>query len=482
MSDRKLIPLDITPLAFDPTNERAVAGLLLLDGDRALAAIGGDIGDLFFDALAKAAHDTFHALRARGIPANVPTVTSWLLDHGQLEAVGGAPAVQSLANELTAAHVSSVGYHVEQMRDHKSRRDLLSLKKCLDDAGVSNDEWFRQIGEHLERRKPHSTLPPIDDFAGMLEEAIAEPPEVVVGFMHRGSKAVVGGGSKSFKTWMLADLGLSVSTGTSWLGFPTIRGRVCYINLEIHRGFFHSRLKSIRQARQLRVEKGYLRVWTLRGHAADLSALVPEIIRQCEQEGFSLIIVDPIYKVLGGRDENAAGDIGGLLNEIERLAVQTGAAVAFGAHFSKGNQAAKESIDRIGGSGVYARDPDSILVLTKHEEEEAFTVEATLRNHAPIEPFVVKWQFPVMHRADELDPAKLKQAGGRPKVHDADELFRVLGKDEKNYSEWLADAKKHAGMSKGTFTALKKELLQTGRVHQSEITQKYEQVKKVNNH
>ena len=59
--------------------------------------------------------------------------------------------------------------------------------------------------------------------------------------------------------------------------------------------------------------------------------------------------------------------------------------------------------------GVFARDPDSILTFTKHEEEEAFTVEAILRNHPHAEPFAVRWQFPLMRRADELDPARLKQ-------------------------------------------------------------------------
>lgn len=38
-----------------------------------------------------------------------------------------------------------------------------------------------------------------------------------------------------------------------------------------------------------------------------------------------------------------------------RLTVETGAGVAFGSHFSKGNQIQKESIDRISGSGVFAR-------------------------------------------------------------------------------------------------------------------------------
>ena len=80
-----------------------------------------------------------------------------------------------------------------------------------------------------------------------------------------------------------------------------------------------------------------------------------QIIAKFKDGGYSLIVFDPIYKGLGDRDENKAGDIASLLNEIESLAVETGAAVAFGHHFSKGNQANKDSIDRIGGSGVFAR-------------------------------------------------------------------------------------------------------------------------------
>ena len=62
-----------------------------------------------------------------------------------------------------------------------------------------------------------------------------------------------------------------------------------------------------------------------------------------------------------------------------------GAAVAFGAHFAKGNAAGKEHLDRVSGSGVWARDPDAIITATRHEEDDAFAVEMTLRNFAPVE-------------------------------------------------------------------------------------------------
>ena len=47
--------------------------------------------------------------------------------------------------------------------------------------------------------------------------------------------------------------------------------------------------------------------------------------------------------------------------------MQSGAAILYAAHFSKGNQAGKDAIDRISGSGVFGRDADTLIILTKHE-------------------------------------------------------------------------------------------------------------------
>ena len=106
--------------------------------------------------------------------------------------------------------------------------------------------------------------------------------------------------------------------------------------------------------------------------------------------GYVLIVLDPMYKLYGKGKENDASDMAQLMNSIEDVAVQTGAAVAFGAHHSKGNQSEKQAIDRISGSGVFARDPDALLDFARHEEDECFTVEFIVRNFAPIEKRVAQ--------------------------------------------------------------------------------------------
>jgi len=260
-----------------------------------------------------------------------------------------------------------------------------------------------------------------EDAAELITKPIVLPDDVIFGLLHRRAKMVAGGASKTNKTWTLTDLGISVATGSEWLNYQTNKGPVLYVNFELPAPFFAKRIQTICDARQLKLESGMLTVLNLRGHIADWAKLQSQI----PSDFFVLIVLDPTYKLLLGRDENKAGDIASLMAEFEMLAERTGAAVAFGAHYSKGNQSQKETIDRIGGSGVFSRDPDTILNFTRHEAEDCFTVEATLRNHPPIEPFVVRWEYPLFIADSALDPARLKQVGRKEQYHAKDLLALI---------------------------------------------------------
>ena len=271
-------------------------------------------------------------------------------------------------------------------------------------------------------------LPDLIDAAAFVAELIDPPAELVEGILHKGSKLVFGGSSKSFKTWSLLDLAISVAYGADWLGRRTAQGKVLFLNFEIQPLAWQFRIIAVAKAKGVEVKPGMIQLWNLRGHAADFRQLIPQIIQRCRAENFALIVLDPIYKLYGNTDENSAGNVALLLNALERLATETGAAIAFGAHFAKGNASAKEAIDRISGSGVFARDPDSLLIFTKHESDNAFAVEPILRNFAPVAPVAVRWIFPLMQLADDLDPAKLKQVAGRKKEHNPKKLLAAIAK------------------------------------------------------
>lgn len=273
-----------------------------------------------------------------------------------------------------------------------------------------------------------SDLPEIESSDSLIAQDLPLPPEIIQGFLHQGLKGVLGSSSKARKTWILLDMAVSVSEGIPFWKWPTIKGRVLYVNFEIPRQFMAKRLATMRECRGL-FSTPNLDLWNLRGYAAPLWKLLPEFIQKLKEGGYVLVIIDPIYKSLGGREENAAEDVAEVCNEMERMAVQTGAAVVYAHHFSKGNQSGKEAIDRISGSGVWARDADSLLVMTKHEEEDCFTIETILRNLPEKPPFVVRWNFPLMEVDDDLDPENLKQAPGRKR--ELDEI-KVLSAIENN--------------------------------------------------
>jgi hypothetical protein len=276
---------------------------------------------------------------------------------------------------------------------------------------------------------PIVELPKPIDAAEFLATPMELPDQLVEGILDKGCKFALGGASKAKKTWTLLDLAISVATETLWLGRRTKKGKVLFLNFEIRTAHWQQRLKKVARAKGVELQPGQIVLWNLRGYAGDFRILIPKIVEYARSQGFDLIIIDPIYKIYcTGADENSTGDMAELMNGLERIAVQTGAAIAYGAHFSKGNQSQKNAIDRISGSGVYGRDPDALLIFTEHDEPDAFTVEPILRDFAPVEPFVVRWEFPLMHRADDLDPAKLKQVAGRKKAHDPKKLLTAIAK------------------------------------------------------
>jgi hypothetical protein len=368
-----------------------------------------------------------------------------LKQAGDFDQIGGF----AYLSEITADQLpkQNLPNWIDIIREHYDRRNLAqscqnTLARIYDPAVKLADLKASMLAASEKVLSENSDkLPDMVDAAEFLATEIEPLIELVAGILHRASKLVFGGGSKSFKTWCLLYLALCVAVGADWLGRKTTKGKVLFVNFEIQRKPWQGRISSVAKAAGIRPQPGDMTTWTLRGHAADFRKLIPKIIDRCRTENFALIVLDPVYKLYAdGTNENATGDIAALLNEIERLAVETGAAIAFGAHFSKGNASAKEAIDRISGSGVFARDPDSILIFTQHEEADAFTIEPILRNFAPVSPFAVRWEFPLMRLADDLDPSKLKQVVGRKKGHDPKQLLAIISNNDAanpiSVSEW----------------------------------------------
>jgi hypothetical protein len=333
-----------------------------------------------------------------------------------------------------------------------------------------------------EEHKP--LLPPIIDGPMIEEEKIVLPPEIISGILSMTEKMELVGGAKTFKTWALIDQALSVAGGNPWWGKQTFLTPVVYLNFELHQPFFEQRLFEVSHARKFEIPPDF-HVIHLRGY--DLSSPVSwghfiwHLKDQLHRFEHPLLISDPIYKMLGNRNENSAGDINSIMNQLEDLVQQTEGANCFGHHHTKGNQAEKEAIDRGSGSGVFSRDPDTLMGLTAHEHPggKCYTLNTIVRNHAPIEDSVLEWKYPLFVCRHDLDPQDLKKRAGGQVRYEVAQVVQLLGNRCLKTSNFCKRVREETGMASSTFHELLKKAEKAKLITKNVVTEEWETLKPV---
>ena len=344
----------------------------------------------------------------------------------------------------------------------------------------------RTVHEGLEELRADHDIPLILDWSTMMTDLVQKglPDEVIIDVLHKGCRGCISGASKAGKTWSLVNLAVAACSGQEWLGLKTKPSKVLYLDFELLEGFAKQRFKFVADKLKVPDEalKSNLKYWNLRDNNTPFEKLLLYIIFDGYREEFDLIILDPYYKLIpaGGYDENSAGDVMKVVSLIAKFSAATGAAFMFSHHFSKGNKAGVDSIDRASGSGVFARDPDAVLSLTKHMEDDCMTLEATLRNGPPIPDRVVEFSkdsFPAFVHREELKPGDLytppttKRPAGRPVKPLADELVAaVLERHVKlGKKEWERLSKEEEGISRDRFDEAVSALKVAGRIETEDM-------------
>ncbi len=269
-------------------------------------------------------------------------------------------------------------------------------------------------------------LPEIEYLSDFIDDLPEQAPELISGILRQGHKMLVAGPSKSGKSFSLIELCVSIAEGQKWLGFQCKQGKVLYINLEIDPASVKHRFADIYTAMGIPWTNGRnIMVWNLRGYARKLDELAPKIIRKIQNENVSAVILDPIYKVITG-DENNASEMGAFCNQFDRICAAAGVSMIYCHHHSKGAQGGKKAMDRASGSGVFARDPDALIDIVPLEMTEDFKnnyrddpkatpwrVEFVLREFPSPEPINVWFSWP-LHKVDISDDMAALSPQGSP--------------------------------------------------------------------
>lgn len=307
-------------------------------------------------------------------------------------------------------------------------------------------------------------LPPPRPYQAFTDEEKAMPEVLIDGLLYRGGKLLIGAPSKARKTWMLQHLALAVANGGNWLGFQCDRMPVLYLDLELLQPDSLGRFDKISR------KSGFwdlsdLHVWALRGYAVTLKRIKPMLVEYAHKHGIGMIVIDPFYRISAGAVENSAEEVAVFLAELEEVIRECNCSLAMSHHFAKGNAAGKDAIDRFSGSGVFARDPDALIVMTEAEESShdlpVFAMEVTARSFEPPQPRVLAWQFPIWHMARQ-GKTKLKQGSGRPPKNTVEDVLRHVPKEGIRTTELKNLVDVEEGISKASYHRLKKEAFEKG--------------------
>lgn len=236
--------------------------------------------------------------------------------------------------------------------------------------------------------------------------------QLIEGVLRKGHKMLIAGPSKAGKSFSLIELCIAISNGLLWMGqFQCTKGKVLYVNFELDERSCIHRFCDVAKAMGVKEHFTHLiDVWNLRGHTLPLDKLTPILIRRFKHRGYTAIIIDPIYKVLTGNENNAYA-MAQFCNYFDRISTECNCAVIYCHHHSKGDQSWKRSMDRASGSGVFARDVDALLDMTELELPQyrqregvtAWRVTGTLREFPSFPPVDVWFDYP-LHVLEHFAP------------------------------------------------------------------------------
>ena len=110
---------------------------------------------------------------------------------------------------------------------------------------------------------------------------------------------------------------------------------------------------------------------------------------------------------------------------------------------------------------MWGRAVDTNVSITAHEADNAFTLEATPRGFRKIDPFVIRWEYPLMVRDDGLNPEKLRTAICKKPVYTVQDVIGVLAAENLATVRLRELVMESTGMSQSKFYELIPELKKT---------------------
>jgi hypothetical protein len=444
------------------SKEEAVVGTLLTECPPELppycARLLEHAPDSFDDLRLATIAVAIRELRYTGKPVAPITVREQLNSH--LDDAGGALFIETLAGQaigITIAEFEATGlwesYHTRQLKSLFAEAGAAMEADPTKSGAIVANVLHSIEGLSLEHRTGWQAL--VRDGADAVAQELPPLLQVIEGIICDRSKLVIVSSAKCFKTWLTIYMALCVSHGIPFLGRNTIRRKILYVNLELKPATFDRRLQAIASALGITVDPGWFHHLPLRGCMAGITVdeLISRIVALAKQLNIGMVVIDPVAKANVEGEENSSRDQTLFFNQIDRLTTEAECTVVLNDHTTKGNQSEKDPLDTIRGSSAKGGDLDAAMVLRKHEVDLCYRVDMVHRELAPVDPFTIGWNYPLMELRPDLDPDDMKKAkAGRKKAYDAIKLLAAISDTTAENPVSILAWSKAAGIPRQTLT------------------------------
>ena len=204
------------------------------------------------------------------------------------------------------------------------------------------------------------------------------------GLIPLGGLSAVTGAPKSFKTFLVQDLAISVVTGKPFLGkFPVATGKVLFIDEENPRRTTVKRFKGMGASSTKEIV-----LLARKGVRMDKPKSVAALLRFVEKMQPRLIVIDSLTKV-HSKNENQSNEMSDVFTEIKKLLADDRAVVVIHHHNKASRNDRRGEGASIRGSGNIYAELDAHLAVdrTGADRRDIIVTQGALRDAEELKPF-----------------------------------------------------------------------------------------------
>lgn len=259
-------------------------------------------------------------------------------------------------------------------------------KPPLDDAELRG--VFESIARKESSRGPHADNSEIiyrgETLAELYSFKFPDLAWLVAGLIPLGGLTAVTGTPKSFKTFLLQDLAISVATGQPFLGkFPVAQGKILFVDEENPRRTTVNRFRSMGMS-----STDEIVVLAKQGVHMDRPESVRALLEYVEQIQPRLIIIDSLTKV-HSKNENQSNEMSDVFTEIKKLLKDDRAVVVIHHHNKASRNDKRGEGSSIRGSSNIFAELDAHLAVDRSgsERNDIVVTQGALRDAEEMRPF-----------------------------------------------------------------------------------------------